>query len=129
MESLKIRTGAINLEILGDDGVSRGIFTFNPDDIESAKQVFAIQQEYEVKQKEFEERAKACETPEDKINLMSEVVDYMENSIDRCFGNGSSEILFGKAKTLSMFEDFFNGIIPYYQNAKKARISKYTQNK
>lgn len=39
MESLQIRTGRIRLEILDDTGNSRGIFSFNPTDVESAKKL------------------------------------------------------------------------------------------
>lgn len=125
MESLQIRTGAISLEILDDAGNSRGVFSFNPEDVESAKQVIELQSEFEAKQIDFEERAKTCTDAESKVVLLNEVVNYFRDAIDRCFGEGSSDLLFGNAKTLSMFEDFFNGITPYYQKASKARIAKY----
>lgn len=127
MESLQIRTGQVSLNILDDAGNSRGVFTFNPTDIESAKRLVQMQQEFAVKQNEFNEKASTCETQEEKVNLLSEVVNYFRNVVDECFGEGSSQTLFGEARTLSMFEDFFNGIIPYYEQAKKQRMQKYTK--
>lgn len=125
MESLQVRTGQISLNILDDAGESRGVFKFNPEDIQSAKRVFELQSEFNVKQEEFQKRAEQCETPEQKLELLDEVVSYFRNLVDDCFGAGSSDLLFGNAKTLTMFEDFFNGITPYYQKASEARMAKY----
>lgn len=127
MQSLQVKTGEIRLQILDDAGEERGIFKFNPTDIESAKKVLSLQSELNVKQAEFEERIKDCKTPEDKINCMSDVCDYFESMIDSCFGEGTSKMLFGGAKTLSMFDDFLQGIIPYYEKASRDRIAKYSQ--
>lgn len=127
MESLQIRTGQISLNVLDDQGESRGVFKFNPSDIESAKQVNLVQKDFEQREVEYQQRAEKCETVEDKVALLEEVVDYMEQSIDRVFGQGSSKILFGDAKTLSMFDDFFNGIAPYYNKAAEKRMAKYNK--
>lgn len=127
MESLKIRTGLISLKIVDDAGEERGIFTFNPEDIESAKRVIGLQAELERKQAEFDSKAESCETDEEKIDLLCEAVEYLEDLIDKCFGVGTSALLFGDAKTLSMFSDFFEGITPYYEKASKERMSKYAK--
>lgn len=127
MESLQVRTGQVSLQILDDNGDPRGVFKFVPTDIESAKQILTLQQEVDDKYKEFQELAKNADSADKQIKLLGEVVDYFENRIDIIFGAGSSKILFGDAKTLSMFEDFFNGIMPYYEKASKDRVSKYTK--
>lgn len=125
MESLQVRTGQISLQILDDYGEVRGVFKFNPQDIESAKRVFALQNELPVMQEEFERKIAAAKDEEEKINILSEIVDYFNQAIDECFGKGSSDILFGGARTLSMYEDFFVGITPYYQKAGEKRVQKY----
>jgi hypothetical protein len=125
MESLQVRTGQISLKILDDDGDERGVFRFNPEDIESAKRVFALQEELVVKQKEFEEKMAKAGASEERINVLDEIVDYFNGAIDSCFGEGSSQILFGGAKTVSMYENFFEGIAPYYEKAAKKRTAKY----
>ena len=129
MQSLQVRTGEIKLQILDDAGEERGIFKFNPTDIESAKKVYAFQTELGAKQAEFEEKAKTCETAEEKLNLLDEVCTYFNNLIDECFGAGSSQLLFGGAKTLSMYDDFIKGITPYYQKASEERVAKYSPKK
>lgn len=124
MDSLQIRTGQVSLRILDDAGNERGIFTFNPTDIESAKQVLSLQAELEEKDKEFAEKAEQCKTNEEKIDLMDSYVTYYENVIDKIFGPGSSQILFGNNRSLTMFIDFFNGITPYYEKASQKRLDE-----
>lgn len=129
MESLQIRTGEIRLRILDDSGEERGIFKFNPEDVESAKRVMQLQSELQEKQKEFEIRSEACETDTEKVEILSEIVAYFKGLVDQCFGEGSSKTVFGNANTLSMFEDFFAGITPYYERASKKRMEKYRKQK
>ena len=125
MDSLQIRTGQIRLMILDDAGEERGVFKFNPEDVESAKQVVLLQKELEEKNKEFDIQAEQCETPEEKAEVLSTTVAYFRGLVDRCFGEGSSDLLFGNNNTLSMFYDFFEGITPYYERASKQRMAKY----
>jgi hypothetical protein len=125
MENLQIRTGQVCLNIVDEQGESRGIFKFNPEDIALAKRVVDIQAEISVKRAEFEKRIPECETPEQQLELMRETVDYFEGLIDRCFGEGSSKILFGDNTSLSMFNDFFDGITPYFKKAAQKRVAKY----
>ena len=129
MESLQVRTGQISLRILDDSGEERGIFKFNPQDISAAKKLMELQSELDIKNGEFQELANKCETPEEKVKLLEDEVNYIEGLIDDCFGIGSSLVLFGNAKTLSMFYDFFDGITPYYQKASKNRMDKYKKSK
>ena len=133
MESLQIKTGSVSLDILDDLGNSRGVFTFNPTDIELAKKFLAIQSEFEIKHKEFQTRAATIDEKDtgSAIQISEEIVDYLKNLIDDGFGEGTSLLLFGKAKTLGMFMDFFEGITPYFEKASRDRISKYapTQSK
>lgn len=129
MESLQIRTGSISLRILDDLGNERGIFTFNPEDVESAKQVMLLQNEIQDKMDEFGKRVDDATENVDKAIVMSETIQYLRGCIDKCFGEGTSELVFGKSHTLSMFEDFLNGITPYYAKAAEKRKAKYRKQK
>lgn len=129
MDSLKINTGKVRLQILDEDGNQRGIFTFNPSDIESAKRIIEIQKDFEMKNVEFQKRINAAETMEEKITILDELVTYFKKVIDDCFGEGSSQVLFGNDKSVEMFYDFFDGITPYYEKASKERMAKYIQPK
>lgn len=127
MESLQVRTGQISLRILDDDGEERGIFKFNPEDIESAKRLVQLQSEFQEKYSDFEKRSELCKTLEEKAEFLSGTVQYFKSLVDECFGEGSSKILFGDANTLSMFFDFFEGITPYYKKASSERMAKYSK--
>ena len=129
MDSLKISTGRVRLQIVDEAGNQRGIFSFNPSDIESAKHVIEIQKDFEMKNAEFQKRINAAETMEEKITILDELVTYFEKVIDDCFGEGSSQVLFGNDKSVEMFYDFFDGITPYYEKASKERMAKYIQPK
>lgn len=129
MDSLKISTGRVRLQIVDEAGNQRGIFSFNPSDIESAKRVIEIQKDFEMKNAEFQKRINAAETIEEKITILDELVTYFEKVIDDCFGEGSSQVLFGDDKSVDMFYDFFDGITPYYEKASKERMAKYIQPK
>ena len=68
MESLQIKTGLLSLKILDDNGEERGVFSFNPSDIKVARKVTDLLDSYKVKQDEFNEKEKTCETPEEIIS-------------------------------------------------------------
>ena len=125
MDSLQVRTGQVSLRILDDEGAERGIFRFNPEDVESAKRVVDLQSVMQSKTDEFVERNKQCKTAEERIELLSETIKYFRGLIDDCFGEGTSDLVFGKAHTLSMFTDFIEGITPYYAKASEKRTAKY----
>lgn len=127
MDSLKISTGRVRLQIVDEAGNQRGIFSFNPSDIQSAKRIIEIQKEFEAKNSEFQARINNAETLEEKVTILDDLVSYFESVIDDCFGSGSSQILFGDDKSVEMFYDFFDGITPYYEKASKERMAKYMQ--
>lgn len=127
MEKLKIRTGQISLQIVGDDDEVRGVFSFNPEDVESARRFLEIRNELIEKQQEFTEQEEKCQDDESKMQLLNDIVDYFESVIDKCFGEGSSKLLFGDNKSLTMFSDFIEGIAPYYDEASKKRMAKYSK--
>lgn len=129
MEKLQIHTGQIRLEILDDSGESRGIFRFNPDDTAVARRIFSLQKTVDEKLTEYESKAKDAKDDETNVELLDETIAYFRGVIDEIYGSGTSDLLFGAAHSLSMFEDFFSGIMPYYTKASEERLKKYSKNK
>ena len=127
MEKLQIHTGQIRLEILDDSGESRGIFKFNPDDTAVAKRIFSLSQTVDEKMAEYETKAKDAKDDKSNVELLDETIAYFRGVIDEIYGNGTSDLLFGNAHSLSMFEDFFVGIMPSYKKASEARVKKYSK--
>lgn len=125
METLQVRTGEVRLQILDDQGNKRGIFHFNPEDVQLAKRVVSIQAELESREAEYEKRVDECKTDKEKADLLVETCEFFKALIDDVFYKGASQDVFGDNNTLNMFDDFFNGIAPYFTRASEQRISEY----
>lgn len=128
MTSLKINTGDISLEILGDDDKPRGVFKFNPEDIVTTKKFLQVQKDFALMEKEYQDRAAMTEDTLEVASLLAEIVTFLKTKLDEVYGENTSKVLFGDACTLSMFSDFFDGIEPYYTKAINKMRKKYSKN-
>ncbi|MBW7573917.1 hypothetical protein [Caproiciproducens faecalis] len=135
MDSLRIDTGEVRLCI--NDDPSR-VIAFNPTDISFAERFYGLLGEFEAKEKEYQEKAKALQRdtsvnemgiPKNfgaSLSLLRETSDFLREKIDTVFGVGTSQAAFGDANTLDMFEQFFTGITPFVQKAREKQVGKYT---
>lgn len=62
----------------------------------------------------------------DKFRLLHNLCDTLKTEVDAIFGEGTSEAAFKGAASLEMFEDLFNGVAPYIQQARAKKVDKYT---
>lgn len=132
--NININTGEIRLTI--DDDPTR-VIKFNPNDIGFAQRFYALIGNFEIKEKEYIEKAIKIDenkeldslgipkNTEEFLKLTREICDYVKQQIDLIFGEGTSETVFGDASTIEMFESFFNGIVPFIQQARSEKIEKY----
>ncbi len=137
MSNISINTGEIRLTINDDE--SR-VITFNPNDLQFVDNLYNLLAELENKEKEYKRKESEIDKNtevnsygipanlKDKLELLKETCSYMRDKIDTVFGEGTSQKVFGNANTLDMFEQFFNGVIPYIQNVRDQKINKYTKN-
>lgn len=135
MKSLNINTGAIRLAINEDEN---RVIEFNPYDINFVGNFYKLLEDFEIKEREFLKRLEEIEKNKKKTSfgvpanipeglaLLEDIFDYLKEQIDLIFGKGTSEKAFGDANTLNMFEQFFDGITPYVQNARSGMINEYT---
>ena len=135
MQSIKINTGLIRLEVDRDGEKSE--ITFNPNDINFVEGVYTLMSDLDAKQKEYNTRIAELESNDETDNngiplnikermvLVKELCLDLEKQIDMVFGTGTSEKAFGNALCFEMFEQFFEGITPYIQKARKEKLSKY----
>lgn len=135
MDSLRIDTGEVRLCI--NDDPSR-VVAFNPTDISFAERFYGLLGEFEVKEKEYREKASSLQqdTAVDEmgipknfgasLSLLRETSAFLREKIDTVFGAGTSQAAFGNANTLDMFEQFFVGITPFVQKAREKQVSKYS---
>ena len=131
--NLNINTG-IRLTINDDpDRVIR----FNPSDVDFAARFYALIQEFESKQAEYQARADALDaaTDEDehglpanlpdRIAFMRDVCEYMHAQIDLLFGAGAALTVFQGQHDLDAITQFFQGITPFIQKARSEKVEQY----
>ncbi len=137
MSNININTGEIRLTINDDE--SR-VIVFNPNSLEFMDNLCELIADLENKEKEYKAREVELDKNKEvnsygmpvnlkeKLELLKETCGYMREKIDTVFGEGTSQKVFGNANTLDMFEQFFEGVTPYIEKVRGAKINKYTKN-
>lgn len=127
MSELHISSGAVRLNIIRD-GENVGVFTFNPKNLLEAQRYSDVVVEMQKKKVEYLERARVLDAENDikgKIDFLIEYVKEMRNDIDKIYGEGTSDLVFGDTLDIDMFFDFIEGLAPYYKKASSERTAKY----
>lgn len=134
---LVINTGEKRIPIIRD-GKSAGEVVFNPNDTLFVEKLYLLIGDFQEKIKDYESRAKAIDENKEvdqlglPANLMSgfalikEISDYTKSEIDKVFGDGTSQIVFGDSNSIDVFGQFFDGIIPYVKKVRQKKIESYT---
>ena len=137
MESLDLKTNSKKIE-LKRDGVVTGVISFDPSDVVFAEKFYNLIAEFQAKGKEYEPRAMALDgnTATDtnglpvnfgeRIALLREVCEYIRARIDHLFGIGTSQAAFGDVHDTELIVQFLDGLKPFFQSARAAKIEKYT---
>ena len=135
------------IRLLINDDPNR-VITFNPKDVNFTQKFYSLLDFLEVKQKEYEEKAKAAEANtgirkveangetieipskiENIMHLVSDICDELNAEIDKIFGEGTSWVLFEGAKIFNdennQYIQFFEGITPFIGEARKDIKEKY----
>lgn len=133
MDSIRIETGVKKIQI--NDGPE--YISFNPTDVSFAERFYQLIQDFEVKQVEYQARAKVIDANKKKdasgipvnfpdgLAMMREVCEFMRAGIDGLFGKDTSRKCFGDALSLEMFGQFFTGITPFIKAARTEKVAKY----
>ena len=134
MDSIRIDSGVKRIAVNSDETL---VIEFNPEDIVFVEKFYGLIKQFEAKEAEFRQRAEEIGANEgvdelgipvntvESIRLALELCDYLRGQIDAVFGAGTSQKAFGEARTLNMFEQFFEGITPFIQGARKEKMEKY----
>ncbi len=137
---LNLNTGAVKIPIQRD-GEAAGSICFNPNELDFAERFYSLLAEFEEKEKEYKNAlAKLDENNEidsyglpknaaQRLALLRDIAEYMKGRIDYVFGAGTSAVLFGEAIVLEIFEQFFEGVTPYIEQARVGKIEKYVDAK
>ena len=62
----------------------------------------------------------------ERLEILRDVCEYINTQIDNLFGAGASEKAFNGALELDLYTQFFDGMTPFIQEARKEKIAKYT---
>lgn len=120
------------------DGEEVGAIRVDPSDVAFAERIYDLIGDAETMQADFDKRAAALDGNNEKdkygipvnarerLRLMREVCEAMHSKIDTVFGAGTSEMVFGDARSMDAVDQFFDGIAPYLEDAQAERIKKYT---
>jgi hypothetical protein len=95
--------------------------------------------DFEAKQGEYQVRAEALDNQAvdldeygvpvnagEKLAFLREVCEYMYSQIDYLFGIGASKKIFGEGLNIDAIGQFFDGIVPFVQVSRAAKVGKYT---
>lgn len=136
MDSIRINAGVKKIAINDDP---ERIITFNPTDIGFAERFYALIQDFEGKQTEYQKRAVEIDGNQtldenglptnmtERLEFVREVCEYMHAGIDKLFGAGTSQAAFEGALSLEMVGEFFEGITPFVQQARQTKLTRYTR--
>jgi len=120
MDSISISTGKVTIPV-ERDGEKVGSISFNPHDAVFAEKYQRLIQAIGEKQKEIKEMDSIG--PDEFVK----VCDFIKEQIDTVFGVGTSQVLFGDACSLEMFNGFFKGIAPIFTAARTEKVKKYME--
>lgn len=135
MDTLRIETGEKRIAINGDE--SR-LLIFDPSDVLFVERFYKLISEFESKLTDYQKRSKELEAdtrtngndiPANmgaRLELVKEACNYSRESIDKVFGAGTSQTVFGDALSLDAVQQFFEGITPFIAVARSEKVQKYT---
>lgn len=141
MDSIRIETGEITLCINDDP---QRVISFSPTDVLFAERFYKTYREINKRMADFKGQAAALDkntqldaeglpaNSEEKINLVADACKYVREKVDYLFGEGSSEKIYGSTLDLRLFvqtEQFFAGILPYFEKARKDMVNLYIKKK
>lgn len=136
-QSIYIKSATVRLLVNDDEA---RVIEFNPEDISFIEAFYGLIKEFDKKMSEFKGKEIALEKDKTvdkygipvntakRIALTRSVCTYLRSKVDELFGEGTSDAAFGKANTLDMFTQFFEGITPYIEVARSKKVSKYLGN-
>lgn len=135
--TLKLNTGSVRLCITDDRNGPERYLEFNPNDIIFAEKVYALERKFLEKQSEMEARANDLDAVEEKdefglpvnteerLAFIRDLSEWLRDQIDDLFGEGTSQMVFGDLHNLDVYEQFFEGIRPYFKKARAEKVDQY----
>ena len=133
MDSLNIAGKAVRLCIDNDE--SR-VIEFYPTDVSFAENFYALAAEFEERQNDIKARSAAIaeslvplssafRKSRAELALTREAFAFLREGIDRTFGPGTAQTVFGSRDSVAMAARFFRGVTPYIRKARQGELDRY----
>jgi len=136
MDPIKIQTGQVRVPVEVDGKIVTEL-SFNPSDVCFAERFFGVYRELQALQQEFEKRDQELaqdqeaddngvpKNAEARIALQKQVIQAMYGHVDSLFGQGTSKAIFGDLVLPELVAQLLEGVTPYFQRARSAKVGKY----
>lgn len=137
-QNININSATIRLTVNNDEN---RVIEFNPEDVSFVEEFYNLIQEFDDKIENYKGKDLALskdktvdkygipKSTKKRIELRRDLCEYLRHKIDLIFGEGTSNVAFGKANNIDMFTQFFNGIIPFVEVARDKKTAKYLEDK
>lgn len=115
-----------------DNDESR-VIEFYPTDVSFAENFYALAAEFEERQNDIKARSAAIaegdgsklEKSRAELALTREAFAFLREGIDRTFGPGTAQTVFGSRDSVAMAARFFRGVTPYIRKARQGELDRY----
>ena len=124
--SLTIKTGTLHLPVVRD-GQAVGELCLQPDDTAFLGRFYALIPTLEAQRSALASALDSQKnTPEATLAAMQQANDALRAEIDTVFGSGTAGLVFGTTCSLSMVQQFFEGIAAALEQVRAPKIAAYT---
>ncbi len=127
VQNIEIKSGLLRVSINDDP---ERIIEFDPTDILFVERFYALTKEFEEKEKEYRQRVDEIEANdgtqiEQTIAVIKEFCKFLNEEIDKVFGENTSQKICGGLMDISAYEQFFDGIVPIVEQSRVKKVQKY----
>ena len=100
-----------------------------PEDVAFAAGFYRLAGSFAQKEEEYRRRAAALSEgdPGGAVALMEEMCGWLREQIDLLFGEGTCRTAFGASSSLGLYQQFFEGVVPYIKGARAQKLERYTR--
>ena len=126
METLTLKSNRVELAVNGDP---QRVLSFDPYDVGFAAGFYSLAEGFTAKEQEYRSRAAALEAGDASgaAVLLQEICAWLGEQIDQLFGQGTCQTVFGESRSLGLYQQFFEGVVPYIRKAREDQLESYIQ--
>lgn len=128
MESINLNINDGKKKVILNDDENK-VLIFNPNDLESRRKMYSVNEKILEYDKRFKEKVKALKenkNVEKVFELEEEMHNFIKKLVDDVFGEGVSDMITDKKTNPVALMNFFTAIMPYFLDKAESKRKKYT---